>query len=214
MGQRGGRHEDCGYTAVVQPPNWIKLTLIFSSLAAMVNCSGSGSVGDGGRGGLGVASGSGGSSGCGHCTGYACANNAITLNVGIDSSAGAMWLNGLTVTGDGVTMNCTISSNCSAYCVSTAHALPDGTYSLTVSSPGYATQDLDLVIATPENWGCCGGCVGTVYQNVTLVASSPAELEPCCADLENDANHCGACENECLQNDPLFEQCVDGQCSF
>ncbi len=22
------------------------------------------------------------------------------------------------------------------------------------------------------------------------------------------------CENECLQNDPLFEQCVDGQCSF
>jgi hypothetical protein len=108
----------------------------------------------------------------------------------------------LKVESDGLTLNCFAnpgSGTCEWICQSD-FSVPDGTYAVTFSAPGYKPDTAMIVIKNPTDCGCCGcGCSGG-YNGRLALEPDGTTTGACCAALETDSANCGACGHACTTN--------------
>ncbi|HEY2404582.1 MAG TPA: hypothetical protein VGI10_01195 [Polyangiaceae bacterium] len=174
--------------------------------------AGSGGAGNGGLSGAG---------GCGPCPGTACSVNAIMLQVtapgGSGGSSGV--IGSLSAQSSGVTMNCT-RSGCGFVCTSQG-TLADGSYSISLSAPGYQSKTVQIAVTNPTNCGCCGCCPFSTNQPVSLVPDG-STITGCCSDLVTDPSNCGSCGKACAAEawcasgtcTPIFAPCVTSSSGY
>jgi hypothetical protein len=157
--------------------------------------------------GTGGAAGLGGTGGCGPCPFVACLP-PIWFTVS-SSDQNAMIQDLVVEAPDELGIDCYANggSPCQWSCSSYLVSAPTGSYSFTVSAPGFAAQKVELEIAPRQSCGCCGcGCENYYQGSLTLQATGD-QAGACCADTRNDPANCGTCGNACSGN-----VCVDGTC--
>jgi len=131
------------------------------------------------------------------------------LHVDSDSEAGQVNLVDLTATGDGVEIQCQVSSGCAAECASDYLPLADGHYAVTLEATGALPLVVEFDLESPTDCGCCGCCPGSHSETVVLEPDPAADgTRACCADLTSDTNDCGACGQVCQS--PMA--CIGGNC--
>lgn len=167
---------------------------------------GAGNSGAGGQGGIvgaGGGAGAPGSGGCGPCPAYACPPGAVTLFVNAPNGG---VVGSLSADASSVGLSCT-RNGCGFVCRSTAPSLPDGSYEIKLTAPGYSTAVVPFTIANPTDCGCCGCCPGSFQDTVTLQPDG-SPITGCCSDLQSDPMNCGKCGHAC----PAGGSCSGGLC--
>lgn len=75
---------------------------------------------------------------------------------------------GVTVSGGSVTWTCTETGGVTR-CTTGTEQLPDAVVSVTVTAPGYVSQDLQLTPVEGASGACCAGCITYSPSAVALV---------------------------------------------
>lgn len=175
----------------------------------------------GGAGGAGGRAGLGGHGGCGLCPAAACAPSAIDLQVTAPGASGGKdgVIGSIDVQASGVTLSCQ-RAGCGFVCLGPG-SLPDGSYSIELSAPGYQKKTLQIEVKNPTSCGCCGCCPFSTTQDVSL-APDGSPISGCCSDLKNDPSNCGSCGKTCVADancaagkcTPVFAPCVTSAGSY
>jgi hypothetical protein len=94
----------------------------------------------------------------------------------------------------------------------TSQKVPDGTYDITFSAPGYKPQTRQYMVVNATNCGCCGCCPWSGSDSIALIADGQP-ITGCCANVQTSNHNCGQCGRKCPLAEPWQQGCLDGKCT-
>jgi hypothetical protein len=131
----------------------------------------------------------------------------------ITASPGTATIGNLKVDSGAIALTCTGSDSnpCQWMCNSDNQRVPDGTYTITFSAPGYEPQTREYKVANPTNCGCCGCCPWSGGETIALVPNGQP-ITGCCANVQTSNHNCGQCGRKCALADTWQQACDNGKC--